>query len=498
MCNVGLGMTTGMDAHANQYAGDARRAASGAGRRILRWAVGAIVTFGLLVTVATTQPSVEQSLAAASQAKASLRYDRALDWYARAESTAPDDPRAFCDSAAVLALQQEWTASSAEYAFCLRIKPSDGAAWLSYGDVLSRQGNAEAAQNAWSRATAAGDARGLRQSALAYESTGHLNDATTAWTRLPANDAEAQFHLGMLALSTGADANAARYLGAAMTSETYRRELGEQGFTPFLKSPPHDAQSLALLGYTFLGAGMPWLALAPLHAAVALAPEDGKAHAILGWALWLTGAHQTARDEIALGQRLAPKYSFAQYAAAQVAAADGNFALALDLSQKALALDDSSPATWMTASQVEVALRDYVGADLAATNAAALTNDPNYTIALLQLYADHRLGLDNGRAQRAATLAVQRFPNNEPIRYLAGLLFDLMGQPTLSYYALQAAISLDPTDPAPYVLLAHYADSEGSFVTAALYLRTALALRPHGPEAADAWALLTSLDGFTV
>ncbi len=500
---MGRGMSVGANAQADAYSKGARQVASSVGRRTLRWVVGATVTLGLLVTVATVQPSIEQFLTAAAQARASLRYDRALDWYARAEVAAPGDPRPLCAAAEVLALQQEWAASGAAYMRCLQVDPSDGGAWLRYGDFLASQGNAEAAQDAWSHAAAAGDARGLQRSALADESAGKLAEAAATWARLPATNAEAQFHLGLLALSSNDYTHATHYLELAMGTETYRRQLGDLGFVPFLKSPPEDVESLALLGYTYLGAGMPWLSLAPLRAAVAEAPTDGKAHAILGWALWQTGARQTAREEIASGLRLAPKCSFAQYAAAQYAAAqvgdaEGDFAMALDLCVKALQLDNSSPAAWLTASQVEVALHDCGRADLAATNAAELSNDPTYSIALLQLYADHRLGPDNGRAQAAATLAVQRFPENEPIRYLAGLLFDFMGQPTLSYYALQDAISLNPTDPAPCVLLAGYANGEGSFVTAAMYLRVALALRPHGPDSADAHALLASLSGFAV
>ena len=468
------------------------------GRRILRWVVGATVTIGLLATVATLQPSSAQLLAAAARAKVSLRYDRALAWYAQAEVVAPNDPRPLCGAAVVLALQREWMAASAIYRRCLDIDPGNGDAWIRYGDVLASAGDAQAAQVAWASAVALDDPRGLERSALADESAGNLDEAQATWARLPASDAQAQLHLGLLALANGDYADATQRLDVAMHVETYRLQLSDQGFTPFVKAPPQDSHDLALLGYTFLGAGMPWLALAPLRAAVAATPADGRAHAVLGWALWLTGAYPEAREKIASGLRLAPKYSFAQFAAAQIAAADGDFTRALDLCEKALQLDDSSPAAWLAASQIEVALHDYVAADLAATNAAKLSSDPAYSIALLQFYTDHRFGLENGRAQTAATLAIQLFPQNEPIRYLAGLIFDFVGQPTLSYYALQAALLLDPTDPRPYILLAHYADTEGSFVTAAMDLRIALALWPHGPDAADARALLASLDGFAV
>ena len=48
---------------------------------------GATVTFGLLVTVAIVQPSIEHLRTAAAQARASLRYEGALDWYAHAEGS---------------------------------------------------------------------------------------------------------------------------------------------------------------------------------------------------------------------------------------------------------------------------------------------------------------------------------------------------------------------------------------------------------------------------
>jgi len=198
-----------MDAHTDKIAQSPMEGASRAGRRILRWVVGVTVTLGLLATVATMQPSVGQLLAAAARARASLRYDRALEWYARAATADPDDPRPLCGSAETLALEQEWEASSADYARCLRISPTGGAAWLSYGDVLARQGNAEAAQNAWARATVAGEMQGLRQSALSHESVGQLARAQSTWARLPATNAEARAHLGLLAISSGDDASAA-------------------------------------------------------------------------------------------------------------------------------------------------------------------------------------------------------------------------------------------------------------------------------------------------
>jgi outer membrane protein assembly factor BamB len=93
-------MIVGANAQADVYSKGARQVASSVGRRILRWVVGATVTLGLLVTVATVQPSIEQFLTAAAQATASLRYDRALDWYARAEVAVPGDPRPLCAAAA--------------------------------------------------------------------------------------------------------------------------------------------------------------------------------------------------------------------------------------------------------------------------------------------------------------------------------------------------------------------------------------------------------------
>ena len=497
MC-LGRGIAVRTNARLDGNGDGAGRAPARFGRRILRWVVGATVAIGLLATMATVQPAPAQLLAGAAQARASLRYDRALAWYAQAEAAAPNDPQPWCDAGDVLTLQREWAAAATSYRRCLQLDPGDGTAWLRYGDALADGGDATAAQAAWARASTAGDSRGLEHSALSDEAAGMLVAAQATWARLPAGDAAAQLHLGLLALANGDYGDATQHLHNAMAVATYRRQLTDQGFTPFLQSPPRDGSDLALLGYTFLAAGMPWFALAPLRSAVAAAPTDGKAHAILGWALWLTGARAEARQEIAAGLRLAPKYSFAQFAAAQVAAVDGDFPHALALCEKALRLDDSSAVAWLAASRIEVALHDYVAADLAATNAAKLSGDPSYSAALLQFYADLRFGLDDGRAQAAATLAIQRFPDNEPVRYLAGLIFGLVGRPTLSYYALQDALQLDPTDPRPYILLAHYADSEGSFVTAAMYLRIALALWPHGPNAADARALLASLNGFAV
>lgn len=106
---------------------------------------------------------------------------------------------------------------------------------------------------------------------------------------------------------------------------------------------------------------------------------------------------------------------------------------------------------------------------------------------------DYDIGYDNGRATFAATTAVERFPRNEPIRFLLSEVYQKAFQPSFAYYASEAAISLDPTDPAPYILLGRSAEGQGNYVTAALDLLIALALRPDGPQAAQARALLAPI-----
>jgi len=485
-----------------------------------RWAarVALVVAtlLGALVAFAPAQPGVAAYLAAAAQARQTYRYDRALHWDALAAAAAPTNRRPVCDSADLYARQQVWSAAQAAYRRCLALAPGDASARYALGEALAATGDiggASGALAAWGHATTlTGGASNRTGAALAWrrlagraEYARRFDEAATDWRHVvaltPPRSAlatEATRHLGLIALEQGDVAAAqASFLVVLGVNGSDAQWLRRYGFTQAAIVAPRTAADDERMGYDYLAAGMPAFALAPLTRAVALAPGVGSAHAFLGWAQWMLGLRRTARGEIALGLRLAPRLSFATFAAGEVAAADGAPSRALALFTQGLAVDGGNPALWGEAGRMELALGAYVPAAQDMQSAARFADDPAYSVALLGFYVTYRLGLSpgdaTGSALTAAVTATNRFPTNEPLWYLQGQLYDLAGQQTYAYYAFQRAQTLDPTDPGPYVYMGRYAENDGDYVAAALALHIALALRPTGPLAGQAQALLASL-----
>ncbi|HEX8034316.1 MAG TPA: tetratricopeptide repeat protein [Ktedonobacterales bacterium] len=473
-------------------------------RNIVRLILFTLTLLGTLAVVAPDGPGVGGYLSAAASARAGLRYDRALAFYATASAESPADPRPYCASGDVRALQQEWRDAIAAYRACIARAAGDtqtgAAGWLGLGNALSTTGDDASAENAWRHAERMGSHEASQRLGLLYERQSRFDDALRAWAALPADDPQAREHLGLFALWRG-DYAAARADFVALRAEpnAYADEMVDNGFLVLAARPPQDAASFSLLGYRFLAIGLPSLSLAPLRASLALAPQDGATHAYLGWALWVLGRPSDARQEIATGLRLAPRLSFAWYATGQLALADDNAQRAADAFDHAAALDPNNSVIWAASGRLALGRHDYITGELALERAAELSHDPADTIALLQLYADSGLHLlTTDRARQAALDAVRRFPDSEPIRYLLAAVYDHIGQLSFAYYAARDAIALDPTDPAPYVLLGRYAFNSGDYVTAALDLRLALALRPHGPQADEARALLAPIEDIAV
>lgn len=166
--------------------------------------------------------------------------------------------------------------------------------------------------------------------------------------------------------------------------------------------------------------------------------------------------------------------------------------------QMGVRLDPNNPVLWAQAGQAALELRDYTAAEQMLQTASNLSSSPTSAIALLDLYVDYRLGLSDGSALHAATLALTRWKGNEPLEFRLAEIYAASNETTNAYYAAKAAEQLDPTDPGPYVLLGLQAENEGNYVTAAVLLRTALALRPDGPLAAEAETLLAPIADITV
>lgn len=479
---------------------------------LMRLAVAAAIWLALAVALGPVGPSVNDDLAAAMRARTSYRYDRALAWYASAEAAAPDDPRPVCETGDVRSLQREWALAAAAYQRCLALHPDDVAsAWLGLGDARSALGETQGAMAAWQRSADAGGSAAIERLGDAYESAGDVNAAVAAWKRLPADDAEARAHLGMLALWHGDVATArADFVMARDQTNAAAQALMDDGFAPLASGRSLDATAWGELGRAFLVANLPALALVPLRTATRLDPGGDSAHAYLGWTLWLLGQQgitpggtpasfaAEGRSESQVALHLNADDSFAWFAAGTMAAASGDLGTAYTEMAKAVALDGRNPAIWSAAGQVALAQADYLAAELDFGNAAQFSTRPDETVTLLHFYADRGYGLDDGRAMAAAGAAVRRWPRSEPIRFLQAEIADEAGAPDAATYSALAALRLDPTDPGPYVLLGRYASKAGRYVAAAGYLRVAIALEPDGSWAALAAALVAPLHALDV
>ncbi len=480
--------------------------------RLTRLGVAAAMWVVVALALGPVGPSVNDYLAAATRARASYRYDRALTWYSRAEVAAPSDPRPYCLTGDVRSAQHEWSLAAAAYLRCLNVHPREPAsAWLGLGDARSALGDVSGAVMAWGRSADAGGTDAIRRLGKFYESEGNLDAATAAWRRLPATDVEATAHLGMFALWHGDTAAAQAYFAVARAHSTASSLAQAEGnFLPLAALHSLDASAWGKLGYAFLVANLPALALRPLQTATLLDAGSDSAHAYLGWTYWLLGqggltpngtvASYTAdaQAEIKAALALNPDNGFAWFVAETLAAAGGNLVAGSNDIAKAEALDQRNPVIWTSAGELAVARSDYLGAEIDLGNAARLSSRPDETVVLLQFYHDLGYGLATGRAMAAAAAAVARWPSNEPIRFLQAEIADGAGSPDLAIAAAQEALLLDPTDPAPYVLLGRYALQAARYVAAAAYLRVALALEPHGPWASSAAALLAPLHSLDV
>ncbi len=451
-----------------------------------------LVALALVVALVPQRPGVAALLNAATQQRDAYRYDRALAFYAEARAEAPSDPRPTCAEGAVLVLQREPLAAVAAYQDCVAQAPGDAEAWLTLGDTLAATGRARddaASVAAWQRAAQLGSAEGWERMAERDERLGLLDAATSAWAQVSPDGALgdlAAAHLGLLALARGnasaARAHLARVAGSTSDLATRMRNAG---IFLFDQRTPAVALDWEGIGHALLGMGLPALALGPFQRAVALAPGDGSAHAYYGYTLWLLGERAAARTQVAAGLVDPPTLPFAYYAAGQVALSDGKAALALAYFQAGLRGDAHNAALWGAAGDAAVASGQYLVAELSYQNAAQESATPDATITLIRFYLTRGLGLDDGTALEAARNGILRFPQSEPLVYLQGLIYNALSQTNYAQGVFQFARQLDPTDPGPWLYLGRYAAASGDTVPAVEDLRTALALQPNGPYAAQ-------------
>ena len=474
----------------------------------------------IVVALAPQRPSVTSLLDAAASQRVAYRYDRALALYAEARMESPSDPRPVCAQGETLTLQREMAAAAAAYQTCATLAPGDAGTWLALGDALAAAGAASddaRSAAAWRQAAQLGSGEAWARLATRAERLGQFDDATRDWAQALAGDAQgapghvgdlgdlgdlgevAAAHLGLLALARGDMAAARGHLARVerSTSDLATR-MRNAGVFLFDQRPPTTALDWEGIGHALLALGLPTLALGPFQRAVALAPHDGVAHAYYGYILWTLGQRAAARPQIAAGLTDPPTLSFAYYAAGQVALASGKSALALAYFQTGLRRDARNPALWSAAGDAALAAADYLTAQLSYQNAAQFSVTPGATINLITFYLTHGIGLDDGTAIQAARDGMLRFPHSEPLPYLLGRIYDRLGQSDYAQSAFELARSLDPTDPGPWLYLGRYAAASGDIVPATVDLRTALALQPSGPYAANTRAALAQLPPATL
>ncbi len=457
----------------------------------------ALVALALVVALAPQRPGVTALLNAATEQRAVYRYDRALALYAEARAEVPGDPRPACAAGATLALQREFTAAVAAYQACVTLASDDADAWLALGDALAAAGRAGDGAAAWRQAARLGLSEAWARLAERDERLGLLDAAASDWARISPDGALGELasaHLGLLALARGDAAIAQAHLArVAGSTSSLALQLRDTGVFLFDQRTPSFAVDWEGIGHALLSLGLPALALGPFQRAVALAPGDGAAHAYYGYTLWILGERAAARPQIAAGLAEAPVLPFAYYAAGQVALHDGKAALALEYFQTGLLNDAHNPTLWSAAGDAALASGQYLVAELSYQNAAQESDSPDATITLVRFYLAQGLGMDDGTALQAARDGILRFPQNERLVYLQGLIYNALGQTGFAQSVFQLARQLDPTDPGPWLYLGRYAAVSGDTIPAAEDLRTALALQPDGPYAAQARAALSQL-----
>jgi tetratricopeptide (TPR) repeat protein len=466
-------------------------------RRLAGWALALVA---VLAAVTFAGPNVADLYAAATAARTSWRYDRALAFYAQAERLDPDNPHPHCLTGEVLALQQRYVQAAAEFARCQRMGEAGPGVWLALGDADQAHGDAAGAEQAWLRSASAGGATARRRLALLYEAEGRFDRAGAQWRALGSQDGQARAHLGLLALRVGDDETArADFVAARNLPGFSGQDLVDQGFVVLAAQGASDAPGLTAVGVAFVRAGMLPFARLPLEQAIGQDPTYGPAHAYLAAAELAAGEQATASAEVAAARRLIPGDSFTLFEAAELEMAAGAWDAARDDLTLAIRADGQNPVLWAEQGRVWVYLRNYVAADLSYQRAAQLSNEPQFTEEYLSFFVDHRFGVGSGgRAFDAATSAAARWPDSSRVQSLAAQIYDLANQPVLAYTTYQRANRLDPSDPLPYFALGRVAFNGGDFDLAVTDLRTAVALRPDGPFAGQARQLLAPLAYYDV
>ncbi|HEX9413533.1 MAG TPA: hypothetical protein VF916_08510, partial [Ktedonobacterales bacterium] len=379
-------------------------------RRRVAWSFALLA---VLTLVALGGPNKADLYAAASSARASWRYDRALAFYQQAVEADPADPRPHCLMGEVLALQQRSTQATAAFEQCRRLGDDGPTVWLALGDLARDRGDLSGAEQAWRDSAARGGIQARRRLGLHYEAQSRFDEAEVQWSSLGTADGQAQEHLGMLALRR-ADFTAAQhhFVAAREAPGFFGQEAVDAGLVQLSALGSTTPEAQTAIGVAFVQDDLPAFARLPLQRALAQAPDDAPAHAYLAWVEWLAGARDASATDLQAARQLNPVDSFMLFVAAEQELAGGQWSAADDDIALALQGDDKNPVLWLVQAQVALGTQKYLTAELSYETAARLAPEPVYTEQLLQFYLDHRLGTADGRARVAGVTAVARWPSD--------------------------------------------------------------------------------------
>lgn len=232
-----------------------------------------------------------------------------------------------------------------------------------------------------------------------------------------------------------------------------------------------QAGDLAQLGYLDLTQGYAALALAPLRAALVLAPRYGAGHAWLAWALWTTGDANGAGVEARLAARYAPQADSTGGIAAILAAQGGDAAGAIRRITVWQQQHAPSLALWRVQAEIAMQAGD-VAAEREARWQLARTAPPaeqlSEEIALGQFFVRTQLGRDDGRATWLFAQLGAAATHSAPAADLAGQWAWQQAQPAKALALLSQAIALDPSYAPAHRHLAVLAAALGDATTAAI------------------------------
>ncbi len=453
----------------------------------------------LFIGMAAEAPAEDISLQAGLAVQSQQEYWRAEAFFQRAAILSPADFRPMLALAQLHRLERRYDLAQSELEMAQALDNSHAEIWLAMGDLAQDQGQMQQAERAWLQATRLDPATAAMQAherlGLFYERQRRFHDAETHFAMLPASNALAQYHLGALRLERG-DHTSARQAFEAAFSQTADTSLrtAARAFLQVLDHWDGSAASNKLLGFTYLQNNLPWLAAAPLQQAVALAPNDTIAHAYLGWSYLRLGLTAQAWVEEQHALKLEPENSFVHYVLSLLNTASGRYYQAVDDLMRALRTDPQNPLLWAARGELADQLGDRIVAEQALQRAVDYSrSDPQFTLMLASFYVRHQIGIQDGRALRAAQAAVSANPNS-------GRAYDLLGQIQQATNHLPGALqsfgkatTLAPTNASIHLHLATVQAALGYLRAAELNLRKAIVLDFNGPTGRQAQQVLQHL-----